>query len=68
MVAGDAILTWEPGTVTRDITYNVYSSIDPYLEFSTSTWTTEVTGLTSTTWIDIGISEEMKFYRITAQN
>jgi len=68
VTGNDAILNWEEGTENRDITYNIYSSIDPYLEFDPETWTTEVTEIVNTTWTDIAVTEARKFYRVTAAN
>lgn len=66
MAAGDVVLTWQPGTNQRDMTYNVYSSHNPHESFESGTWTIEATGLTTNTWTDEGVSEELKFYRVTS--
>ena len=68
ITGNDAVLNWEEGTENRDITYNIYSSSDPYLEFDPETWTTEVTGIDNTTWTDETVTEVRKFYRVTAVN
>jgi|GEM_PF-2898868 len=65
-VGEDMILTWQPGINQRDLTYNVYSSQSPYLSFDSEVWILEATGLSTTTWTDEGVSEELKFYRVTA--
>ncbi len=64
----DVTLNWEQGTGNRDETYNVYSSLDPYLEFDPETWTMEATGIIETIWTDFAVTEEKKFYRVTAEN
>jgi len=67
MVGSDMVLTWQPGTNQRDITYTVYSSTNPYESFESGVWTIEATGVSTTTWTDVGISEELKFYRVTSE-
>jgi len=58
----DIILNWDSGS--RDETYNVYSSTDPYLDFND--WNLEASGIINTTWTDIGVSNIKKFYIVTA--
>jgi len=59
----DIVLNWDPGS--RDETYNIYSSIDPYLDFND--WDLEADDIISTTWTDVGISDQKKFYYVTAE-
>jgi len=53
-------LEWDP--VTGATSYTVYSDADPYGTFGTTEWTG-----TDTSWNE-PLTEEMKFYRITASN
>ncbi|MBC8385440.1 MAG: hypothetical protein H8E57_07990 [Candidatus Cloacimonetes bacterium] len=68
IVDDDAILVWEEGAMNREITYNVYSSVDPYLEFDPETWTLEEADISATTWTDETLTEDKKFYCVTAVN
>jgi hypothetical protein len=63
---GDMILTWQPGTTQREMYFNVYSSPIPHAPFESEAWTVEATGLDTTAWTDENVTEELKFYRVTA--
>jgi len=56
----NVVLNW--AAVTGATSYTVYSDSDPYGTFGTSEWTGA-----DTTWNE-PLTEEMKFYRVTASN
>ena len=59
------ILTWHAVEVKqKGLTYNVYSSTDPYADFPWG-YTLEQSGITTTAWSE-PISENKKFYVVTA--
>ena len=61
----DINLNWEQRVNNRDVTYNVYSSFDPYLEFND--WILEESGISSTNWTDETVSDLKKFYVVSAE-
>jgi len=61
----DVILTWDAVEVKqKGVTYNVYSSTDPYAEFPAG-YTLEQSGITTTSWSE-PVSVNKKFYVVTA--
>ena len=59
----DVILTWNSGS--RNGVYNVYSSTEPEAEFP-SGWTLIGENIENTTWTDFNVTEDIKFYCVTA--
>jgi len=57
-------LSWDQ--VYGSASYTIYSSTDPYAEFST--WTLEISGVTGFTWTDENATETKKFYVVVAVN
>jgi len=61
----DVILNWNAVEVKqKGVTYNVYSSTDPYAEFPAG-YTLEQSGITTTSWSE-PVSGNKKFYVVTA--
>lgn len=63
--SSDVILTWNAVEVKqKGVTYNVYSSTDPYAEFPAG-YILEQSGITTTSWSE-PVSVNKKFYVVTA--
>jgi hypothetical protein len=64
-VSSDIVLTWNAVEVKqKGVTYNVYSSADPYAEFPAG-FILEQSGITTTSWSK-PVSVDKKFYVVTA--